>query len=208
MPPFQIEKETLKQVLCLLLIFFFLTGTLYTSWDSPSFIINQNKHLVNLEGNIGNISQFIINGIALGSTLYYKDYEGLKEYSYSTLLSLSTTILIKYTADRERPDRSDNYSFPSGHTSFSFNGATFLHRRYGINWGMPAYVLASFVGFSRVATQRHYLSDVLVGAGIGIASNMLIVTHYKGNIHNILYNINVMPYYENKKLGFHLVAKF
>ena len=73
---------------------------------------------------------------------------------------------------------------------------------------MPAYVLASFVGFSRVATQRHYLSDVLVGAGIGIASNMLIVTHYKGNIHNILYNINVMPYYENKKLGFHLVAKF
>ena len=198
----------MKQVLCLLLIFFFLTWTLYTSWDSPSFIINQNKHLVNLEGNIGNISQFIINGIALGSTLYYKDYEGLKEYSYATLLSLSTTILIKYTADRERPDRSDNYSFPSGHTSFSFNGATFLHRRYGINWGMPAYVLASFVGFSRVATQRHYLSDVLVGAGIGIASNMLIVTHYKGNIHNILYNINVMPYYENKKLGFHLVAKF
>jgi membrane-associated phospholipid phosphatase len=198
----------MKSFCLLLLTLFFLSKNLYSSWDSPNFITNQNKRMVNLEGHLGDIGVLFLNGVALGTTLYYKDYEGLKEYACATIFTGITTMAIKYTARRKRPDGSDNYSFPSGHSSFSFNGATFLYRRYGITWGIPAYAVASFVGFSRVAKQKHYITDVIFGAGIGIASNILFVTEYKLNIHNQLYNIHVMPYYENKKLGLYLVSKF
>jgi membrane-associated phospholipid phosphatase len=74
---------------------------------------------------------------------------------------------IKFAADRTRPDGS-NYSFPSGHTSSAFATATVLQRHYGWKVGLPAYALAGYVGGSRLAENRHYLSDVLFGAAIGI----------------------------------------
>lgn len=74
---------------------------------------------------------------------------------------------IKFAADRTRPDGS-NYSFPSGHTSSAFATAAVLQRHYGWKVGLPAYALAGYVGGSRLAENRHYLSDVIFGAAIGI----------------------------------------
>ncbi len=64
-------------------------------------------------------------------------------------------------------------SFPSGHTSASFATATVVQRRFGWRAGVPAYVLASYVGLSRLH-RNHYLSDVAFGAGLGIAAGLAV----------------------------------
>lgn len=64
-------------------------------------------------------------------------------------------------------------SFPSGHTSATFATATVIHRRWGWRAGLPAYVLASYVGVTRLHN-NHYLSDVTFGAALGIATGLAI----------------------------------
>jgi membrane-associated phospholipid phosphatase len=64
-------------------------------------------------------------------------------------------------------------SFPSGHTSASFATATVIQRRFGWRAGLPAYVLASYVGLSRLH-RNHFLSDVAFGAGVGIAAGLAV----------------------------------
>jgi len=76
---------------------------------------------------------------------------------------------IKVATDRQRPD-GGHFSFPSGHTSSTFTTATVLQHDFGWKVGVPAYAAAAFVGGSRLQENRHYLSDVVFGAAIGIAS--------------------------------------
>ena len=78
------------------------------------------------------------------------------------------TFGLKTAVGRERPDGSSKNSFPSGHTSSTFASATVLQRRYGWKVGIPAYAVAGLVAVSRVHEARHYLSDVIFGAAIGI----------------------------------------
>jgi len=68
---------------------------------------------------------------------------------------------------RERPDKANHYSFPSGHASNLFMWATVVSRYYGWKAGVPAYAFAAYVGTSRLKTQKHYLTDVVAGAAIG-----------------------------------------
>lgn len=87
------------------------------------------------------------------------------------LMMLASVYALKYSTHVPRPDGSDDYSFPSGHTAQAFMAATFLSQEYKqqIVW-MPyaAYTLAASVGALRIANNKHYISDVLVGAGLGI----------------------------------------
>lgn len=89
------------------------------------------------------------------------------------LLMFTTVTLLKNTTRQLRPDGSTRNSFPSGHTAQAFAAATFLNEEYKgrFKW-MPvaSYGLASCVGMLRMANNRHFISDVLVGAGIGILS--------------------------------------
>lgn len=78
---------------------------------------------------------------------------------------------LKHITKVERPDGSNNHSFPSGHTANAFMTATMLTKEYGYisPWiGVGAYSLASATGLYRIANNKHWLSDVLTGAGIGI----------------------------------------
>lgn len=77
---------------------------------------------------------------------------------------------LKFAVDEKRPN-GGSHSFPSGHTSFAFTGAEFIRKEYGWKWGIPAYLLAGYVGYSRVESNAHYTHDVLAGALIGILSN-------------------------------------
>lgn len=80
---------------------------------------------------------------------------------------------LKHTTCVMRPDGSDNYSFPSGHTATAFMTATILTKEYGHKspWiGIGAYAMATATGLMRIANNKHWLSDVLTGAGIGILS--------------------------------------
>ena len=76
---------------------------------------------------------------------------------------------IKLAVRRQRPDGGD-FSFPSGHSSAVFTTATVLERHFGWRVGVPAYAVAMFVGGSRLQENRHYPSDVLFGAAIGIVA--------------------------------------
>ena len=83
---------------------------------------------------------------------------------------------IKHTTNVTRPDGTDNHSFPSGHTATAFMTATMLTKEYGhiSPWiGMGAYSFATATGLMRIANNKHWLSDVLTGAGIGIISTEL-----------------------------------
>jgi membrane-associated phospholipid phosphatase len=84
-------------------------------------------------------------------------------------LSIGLTYGLKYTVQRERPDHSSHDSFPSGHASQTFASATVLARHFGRRAAWPAYGVATFVSFSRVNQQRHFLSDMVFGAGLGLA---------------------------------------
>ena len=84
---------------------------------------------------------------------------------------------IKYTAKEMRPDGSTANSWPSGHTATSFVGATLLHKEYGLTrspwWSVAGYGVATATGVMRVLNNRHWISDVMSGAGIGIMSTEL-----------------------------------
>jgi len=84
---------------------------------------------------------------------------------------------IKYTAKEMRPDGSTANSWPSGHTATSFVGATLLHKEYGLTrspwYSVAGYGVATATGVMRVLNNRHWVSDVMSGAGIGILSTEL-----------------------------------
>ena len=86
------------------------------------------------------------------------------------LLSQAMVQSLKFTIRRDRPDHSNNKSFPSGHSASAFATATVLHRYYGWKIGAPAYALGSYVALARMSWNRHHATDVVMGAGFGIAS--------------------------------------
>ena len=91
----------------------------------------------------------------------------------SAVLMAGTVEALKRTVRRERPDADDYRSFPSGHTAVAFMGAAMLHKEMGHHsvWiSVGGYTAATAIAVSRVAGSRHWVSDVLVGAGIGIAA--------------------------------------
>lgn len=96
--------------------------------------------------------------------------------AFSVALMAGMVNAIKYTVKERRPDGSSRNSFPSGHTATVFMAATMLHKEYGCRsrwYSIGGYTVASFVGISRILNNRHWLSDVLAGAGIGILSTEL-----------------------------------
>jgi membrane-associated phospholipid phosphatase len=97
------------------------------------------------------------------------------------LLSQGYTQVIKYAAHRERPDGSDNRSFPSGHAAATFATANVIRRHYGWGWGTLGYGLAAYVASARMAHDRHYLSDVVFGAAVGIAGGRTVTVSHDRN---------------------------
>jgi membrane-associated phospholipid phosphatase len=83
------------------------------------------------------------------------------------------TAAVKTTVRRIRPDGT-HYSFPSGHSAVTFASATVVQRHFGWKAGVPAYALATYVAASRIQAKRHYLSDVTLGAAIGIAAGRTV----------------------------------
>jgi len=91
--------------------------------------------------------------------------------SISHALMAATVNLMKGSIPVWRPDFSANNSFPSGHTATAFVGAELIWQEYrhqSIWYGIGAYTIATGTGFFRMYNNRHWLSDVVMGAGIGI----------------------------------------
>lgn len=117
----------------------------------------------------GDVLTLLIPSVAYGTTLVTGDKEGQMEFykSYGSTVAL-TTILKKTVRERRPNNSSSTESFPSGHASSAFAGATFIHKKYGIEYAIPAYLGAIYTGYSRVHAQKHYTHDVIAGALLGM----------------------------------------
>jgi len=127
------------------------------------------------------------------------DIEGIKELAYSCAFTAHITTLTKYTVKRERPNGSNNLSFPSGHASAAFTGASYLHHRYGFAWGAPMYAIAAVISYQRVNVKDHYWTDVIAGAALGYVSGYLFSAKYP--------NIWVAPTFEPRTKSYGLQLK-
>ena len=96
--------------------------------------------------------------------------------AFAAILMGGVVNTMKHNLHVQRPDGSNSHSFPSGHTATAFMTATMLNKEYGERspWiGIGAYTVASATGLMRMANNKHWLSDVLTGAGIGVLSTEL-----------------------------------
>jgi len=122
------------------------------------------------------MGKMVPNGAyALGMYLHYLSSKSSRS-SYRTLYMLEvsaysglTATVLKVLANERRPNGSDRKSFPSGHTTTAFAFAAAVAEEHPWYYAVPAYALATFVGFSRINDNKHYLHDVVGGAAIGIA---------------------------------------
>lgn len=113
----------------------------------------------------------LLAGILGEGKLHHQDRTGIRsnlEYAGMAIAANGImTGLIKRAVGRERPNHRGNNSFPSGHTSNAFTVATIAQRLYGRRAGWVAYGAATLVAVSRIHDNKHYLSDVIAGAGLG-----------------------------------------
>lgn len=123
----------------------------------------------------GDAMQLLLPAAAAALTLERGDAEGVKELALSGALAVGTTEVLKRAVNSPRPDGSKG-GFPSAHASIAFVSAAYVHQRYGAQWALPMYGLATLAGYSRVRTHNHYAKDVVGGALIGIGSAFLL-TH-------------------------------
>jgi len=124
------------------------------------------------------------------------------------------TNVIKYTVMEKRPDSNARNSFPSGHTATVFMGAELIRQEYGLGVSIGAYTVAIGVAFLRIYNDRHWLNDVIAGAGIGILSARIVywmLPLYQKWLHwNKSAAIAILPEYipENRSIGAGFVALF
>ena len=159
--------------------------------DKAMFRVNQKAEaggkkntqlLTDFKTGIDDYTQFFGPAMVVGLKL--GGYEGRSDWprllasagmSYALMAGFVNGI--KYTAKEMRPDGSTANSWPSGHTATAFVGATLLHKEYGLTrspwWSVAGYGVATATGVMRVLNNRHWVSDVMSGAGIGILSGEL-----------------------------------
>lgn len=141
-------------------------------------------------------------------------------YASSQLIAAAFTIPLKYLVKEERPDGSNTLSFPSGHSAIAFSSAQFMFREYKDTnfWlSISGYPFAIFTGVYRMLNDKHWLGDVVAGAGFGILSTELAywlfpkinnILRGKNKVKNSFSSTMVMPFYQNKIVGIGLVKTF
>lgn len=127
----------------------------------------------------GDVILFTLPLATLTSTFIIGDEQGSWQFLKGLILNGAITYGLKLSINKRRPDRSNVNSFPSGHTSTTFQSASFVHKRYGFKYSIPAYALAGFTAFTRLESKKHDGWDVFAGAIIGIGSSYLFTTPYQ-----------------------------
>ena len=128
----------------------------------------------------------------------------------------STVNIIKLTGNEMRPDGTSNNSFPSGNTATAFMGAELLYQEYkevSIWYGVAGYAVVAGTGFFRMYNNRHWLTDISAGAGIGILSTKIaywIHPIIKKTFFKKFEKLSglILPTYNNGKLGACIVMNF
>ncbi len=197
--------------------------------DKAMFRVNDKNNkkkntqlLTDFKTSIDDYTQFfgpaMVVGLKIGGVEGRSDWPRLlasSALSYGIMAAFVNGI--KYTAKEMRPDGSTANSWPSGHTATSFVGATILHKEYGLTrspwYSVAGYGVATATGVMRVLNNRHWISDVMSGAGLGILSTEFgyafadLMFKGKGLLRNDLYLDNENPSFFAISMGIGLGSK-
>ena len=146
-----------------------LVGTILTSTAHAQYTDTTKSHYV------PDASVLLLKACGLKSRHNWRDLAYLE--AGSALLAFTISTGLKHSLDVPRPYGNVYNSFPSGHTVTAFVGAEMLRREYGSEYPIVAiagYTVATSVGLLRMYNNRHWASDVLAGAGVGILSVSLM----------------------------------
>ncbi|MDP5158780.1 MAG: phosphatase PAP2 family protein [Flaviramulus sp.] len=160
------------------------------------------------------LSVYGLNAIGIKGQNNFKDITIILGIAY--IIMGGTVNILKGTGNVERPDATSKNSFPSGHTATAFMGAEFLYQEYkdvSIWFGVAGYLMATGTGMFRMYNNRHWLTDVAAGAGIGILSTKIAYKIHpliKRTIFKNKENTNgiVMPFYNGREFGLNLSMTF
>ncbi len=159
------------------------------------------------------IAVYVLNACGIKGKNNLRDRSMI--YALSTLFATATVQSIKKITRVERPDGSCKTSFPSGHTTIAFAAAEFLHTEYkDISpwYGIAGYIAATATGVMRLYNNKHWLSDIVAGAGFGILSTKLAYWIYPSIKKKLFKDKNVstmlLPYYLPGNAGLSFVHNF
>ncbi len=179
-----------------------------------------NEHRLN-HTPLDNYSQYMpavlvygLNATGIEGKHNFKDRTII--YATSQLISAAFVLPLKHITKEERPYGSNNLSFPSGHTSTAFSSAQFMFREYKDTnfWlSISGYSFAVFTGVYRTINNKHWVGDVVAGAGFGMLSTELAYWLLP-KITNLLSDKEskssavIMPFLQNNGFGIGLVLRF
>ena len=149
---------------------------------------SQTKPDVGTTQKIGDVILFALPAATIGTSFIIGDEKGAWQFTKGLLLTEAITYGLKLSINKQRPDMSNDNSFPSGHTSTVFHSAGYIQRRYGFKYSIPAYAFAGFTAASRIDSKKHDILDVLAGAAIGLGSNLLFTTEYQQKHMELTFN--------------------
>lgn len=192
----RIGKETNSFDQVKKIFFVFLLGFLLSlPSDAEAQLIEPNNEGIETSGDIILVA---LPAAAAASTVYLWDKEGAWQFVKGFATNLAITGAIKYGINKDRPFNGGGLAFPSGHTSITFQSASFIHLRYGWKYGIPAYALAGWTGYSRINATRHDGWDVLAGIVVGVGSSLIFTTPYERENMQLTFTSNE----HEVKLGF------
>ncbi len=156
------------------------TALLMTNGDFEQEL--QPKVNRNLKTNIDDYTRFAPLAVmyisdGLGAKAENHWFDQTKNAGLSLLLTQAITTGLKITIDKERPNGANEEAFPSGHTSLAFASATVLHEEFKNTEPILAYsgyAFAISTAYLRMAKNKHWLSDVILGSALGIAVTKLV----------------------------------
>ena len=155
----------MQKIFLLLLLLF---STLFSS-DSKNETLNR----------VSDALAIVIPLSALGTTIYLNDKDGQYDFYKAFGSTFVSVQALKLVVNEERPNEENEKSFPSGHASYSFSGASFIHFRYGFKYAAIPYLGAIFTAYARVQTDEHYVHDVVAGAILATTFSYYFTDEYK-----------------------------
>ncbi|MDR0449333.1 MAG: phosphatase PAP2 family protein [Rickettsiales bacterium] len=131
------------------------------------------RYSPNAAEQAGNAVQLAVPLSAATYVLLSANWVGAAYWAASVGTTAILTHGLKAATKRKRPDTEKLDSFPSAHTSFAFSGASFWQGTGGWSVGAGMYAAAAYVAWSRVHANRHHAHDVIAGALLAIAVNLI-----------------------------------
>ena len=177
--------------------------------DHPTFITKADNYLQFVPA----AAVYGLNAMGIKGKNNFRDRSMI--YLMSNIILTTTVFSVKKLSHQLRPDGSAYTSFPSGHTAEAFASAEFMRQEYkdvSIWYGIAGYAVATTTGVLRLYNNKHWVSDVVAGAGFGILSTKLAYWIYpairKKFFKDKPMNTMVMPYYQSGGGGLALVYNF